>query len=130
MESVEVIVGQHDPREQVFKGFKARFKGQKIATFQAGDRRRLTLYRCGWNRLEGYRVYDSDETNPESPKYELMPHEEEVNPEDPYRVYHRLYSPSEVAALWPVFAKEVDALQPKDIDAKAVDPAWNDRARL
>src|SRR5215211_4676595 len=36
-----------------------------------------------------------------------MPHEEEVKPVDPYRVYHKLYSSSEVTAQWPVFAKEI-----------------------
>jgi hypothetical protein len=43
--------------------------------------------------------------------HELMPHEEEINADDPYRVYHKLYSSSEVAAQWPVFAKEIDALR-------------------
>ena len=44
--------------------------------------------------------------------HELMPHEEEINADDPYRVYHKLYSStSEVAAQWPVFAEEIDALR-------------------
>lgn len=130
MEPVEVVVGQYESEKDVFRGFKACFMGEKIADFEAGDRRRFTLYKCGWNRLEGYRVYDSDETNPRSPTYELMPHEEEVNPDDPHRAYHKLYSPSEVAAQWPVFAKDIDALQAKDIDAKTSDPAWNERRTL
>jgi hypothetical protein len=131
MELVEVVVGQYDSDKDVFKGFKACFMGEKISDFMAGDRRRFTLYKCGWNRLEGYRVYDSDETNPRSPRYELMPHEgQKVDPNDPHRVYHRLYGPSEVVEHWPVFAGEVDALKITNIDANASDPAWTERRTL
>jgi hypothetical protein len=59
-----------------------------------------------------------------------MSHEEEVNPDDPYRVYHKLYSSSEVAAQWPVFAKVIDALRAINIDAKTSDPAWDERRTL
>ena len=130
MEPGEVVVGQFDSDKGVFRGFKACFMGEKIVDFKAGDRRRFTLYKCGWNMYEGYRVYDSNETNPESPRYELNPHSEEINPDDPYRVYHKLYSRSEAVAHWPVFANNVDALRMVDIDAKVNDPAWNDRGRL
>jgi hypothetical protein len=43
--------------------------------------------------------------------HELMPHKEEINVDDPYWVYHKLYSSSEVTAQWPVFAKKIDALR-------------------
>jgi hypothetical protein len=46
------------------------------------------------------------------------------------RVYHKLYSSSEVAAQWPVFAKEIDALRAINIDAKTSDPAWDERRTL
>jgi hypothetical protein len=59
-----------------------------------------------------------------------MPHEEEVNPDDPYRVYHKLYRLSEVAAQWPMFAKEIDALRAINIDAETSDPAWDERRTL
>jgi hypothetical protein len=59
-----------------------------------------------------------------------MPHKEEVNPDDPYRVYHKLYSSSEVTAQWPVFAKEIDALRAINIDVKTSDPAWDERRTL
>jgi hypothetical protein len=59
-----------------------------------------------------------------------MPHEQGVNPDDPYRVYHKLYSSSEVTAQWPVFAKEMDALRVINIDAKTSDPAWDERRTL
>lgn len=62
--------------------------------------------------------------------HELMPHEEEVNPDDPYRVCHKLYSSSEVTAQWPVFAKEIEALRAINIDAKTSDPAWDERRTL
>ena len=45
--------------------------------------------------------------------HELMPHKEEINAYDPYWVYHKLYSSSEVTAQLPVFAKEIDALRAK-----------------
>jgi hypothetical protein len=45
--------------------------------------------------------------------HELMPHKEEINADDPYWVYHKLYSSSEVTAQWPVFAKKIDALRAK-----------------
>ena len=62
--------------------------------------------------------------------HELMPHEEEINADDPYRVYHKPYSSSEVAAQWPMFAKEIDALRAINIDAKTSDPAWDERRIL
>lgn len=62
--------------------------------------------------------------------HEMMPHEEEVNPDDPYRVCHKLYSSSEVTAQWPVFAKEIEALRAINIDAKTSDPAWDERRTL
>ena len=131
MESVEVVVGQYDSDKGVFRGFKACFMGEKIADFKAGDRRRFTLYRCGWNKYEGYRVHEADETNPKLPRYDLLPHEgQKIDPNDLHRVYHRLYRPSEVAEQWPVFAGEVDALQTTDIDAKPSDPAWSERRPL
>ena len=59
-----------------------------------------------------------------------MPHEEEINTDDPYWVYHKLYNSSEVTAQLPVFAKEIDALRAKNIDAKTSDPAWDERHTL
>ena len=59
-----------------------------------------------------------------------MPHEEEINADDPNRVYHKLYSSSEGRAQWSVFAKEIDALRATNIDAKTSDPAWDERRTL
>jgi hypothetical protein len=42
-----------------------------------------------------------------------MPHDEEINADDPYWVYQKLYNSSEVTAQLPVFAKEIDALRAK-----------------
>jgi hypothetical protein len=59
-----------------------------------------------------------------------MPHEEEINTDDPYWVNHKLYNSSEVTAQLPVLAKEIDALRAKNIDAKTSDPAWDERHTL
>jgi hypothetical protein len=63
-------------------------------------------------------------------RYKLMPHEEEVSYDDPFRDYHKVYSSMELAAQWPVFAKEIEALRVTDIDAKPADPAWNERRQV
>ncbi len=131
MEPAVLVVGNCNSDTGTFEGFKARFMGEKVGEFEAGDRWRLTLYKCGWNKYQGYRVYEADERVPKSPRYELRPQEgEKVNPRDPYRSYHKLYRPEEVAEEWPMFAKDVDGLRITDIDAKDSDPAWNERGTL
>jgi hypothetical protein len=73
--TIVLVVGDCNSEDGTFEGFKARFEGEKVSTFAAGDRWRFTLYKCGWNQYRGYRVYEADERQPKSPRYELTPHE-------------------------------------------------------
>ena len=128
MENVELVVG--DCETGAFEGFRARFRGEKIAAFEAEKRLIFTLYRCGWNQYEGYRVYMSDRRRPRSPEYELSPHEGEVNMSDPYRSFHKLYGPDELISEWPVFADYISSLRVSDFDPNEQDPAWRAKRLL
>lgn len=115
MEQVEVLIG--NTHEGAFNGFKARFRGELVVSYEVEDGLIYTLYKCGWGDYEGYRVYKVDEANPFNCAYELTPYE----PEDPLSrgtEYYTLYEARDIVSYFPMFARYVDFLETRDIDPK------------
>jgi hypothetical protein len=80
-----------------FTGFKARFHGEEVASYEVEERLVYLLYRCGWGDYDGYRVHKTDERNPFDPEYELTPIDVE-DPSSPNTEYHSLYEAKEIVS--------------------------------
>ena len=115
MEWVEVVIGNCE--KGTFSGFKARFKGKKIADYQVEEGLTFTLYECGWGDYDGYRVYKADERTPFTPEYDLVPHDAD-DPSAPNTEYYSLYEAKEIMAYYPMFAKHIELLGTRDIDPR------------
>lgn len=65
MDTVTVLVGKKE--SDTFDGFRARFKGEEVASYKEGkdDKITCTLYRCETHRgRHYYRVHEAGETDP------------------------------------------------------------------
>jgi hypothetical protein len=100
-----------------FTGFKARFHGEEVASYEVEKRLVYLLYRCGWGDYDGYRVHKTDERNPFDPKYELTPIDVE-DPSSPNTEYHSLYEAKEIVSYFPMFARHIEFLKTRDIDPR------------
>jgi len=59
MEAIELVIGNCE--RGAFTGFKARFHGEEVASYEVEERLALRLYRCEWGDYDGYRVHKTDE---------------------------------------------------------------------
>jgi hypothetical protein len=110
---IEVVIGNCE--RGTFSGFKARFDGKEVASYQTEDGLVFTLYECGWGDYEGYRVYKADERTPFTPEYEILPCEYD-DPEAPKTEYHSLFEAKEIMSYYPMFAKHIELSHTRDID--------------
>ena len=116
MEPIEVLIGDSEQRG-TFWGFKARFRGEELASYEAEERLVFRLYRCEWGDYDGYRVHKADEREPFHPVYELTPVDAE-DPEAPNTEYFSLYEANEIVSYFPFFAAHVGFLETRDIDPR------------
>jgi len=107
MEAIELLIGNCE--SGAFAGFKARFSGEKVASYQVEEGLVYTLYKCGWGDYDGYRVHKADESSPFAPSYELTLCAV-ADASAPNTEYHELYEAREVVSYWPMFAKYVEFL--------------------
>jgi hypothetical protein len=110
---VRVLVGKVRGEQGRFTGFWAEFEGEKVASYEKDDVV-YTLYRATWYEHDAYRVYISDETNPKSPAYELLPVSGDPFSEGVATAYAEPYRREAVVEKYPLFIKSTAEKDERD----------------
>ncbi len=119
---VKVLVGKQGEQGR-FVGFWAEFEGEEVSSYEEGGVA-YTLYKATGYDYEAYRVYISDETDPQSPVYELLPVPEDPDIPGGRPDYTEPYRREDVVNEYPLFIKRA-AENNKPIDhfrTTSVDP--------
>ena len=117
-------LGRKTKRARTLFCFWVEFEGEKVASYEKEDDVVYTLYKATAYDNEAYRVYISDETDPQSPKHELHPSSGDPFIEGVEAVYADPYQWEEVVSKYPLFVKKAaEGKRPIDhFQAFSVDP--------
>ena len=125
---IRVLVGKRN-EEGHFTGYWAEFEGEEVASYEKEDDLVYTLYKATEATPytdDAYRVHISDETNPQSPKYELHPLSGDPFVEGAGSAYAEPYPWEEVVDKYPLFVKRA-AEKDKRLDHFHIVPADSQR---
>ncbi len=121
---VKVLVGNRGEHGR-FSGFWAEFDGEEVSSYEKDDVI-YTLYKATAYDYEAYRVYISNENNPESPVYELHPFSEDRFMQGSGPDYAEPYRREDVVDKYPLFIKRadenIDRFQTRNVDPRRWPP--------
>jgi hypothetical protein len=118
---VRVLVGKRG-EERRFFGFWVEFEGEEVASYEKEDDFVYTLYKATAYNEDVYRVYISNETDPQSPVYELHPFEEDPAIQGIRPDYTEPYRGDEVVDKYPLFIKRAYEKKDEKIDSFQIFP--------